>query len=163
MKRLLVLLILGAGVCFSEAGAIGSEPMPAPKEEPSYVGIGVQISFPVSNERADRRLRDAGVGVKIANILKGGPADRAGFQKDDGLVRLSDGNRVLKVYDAPEPETLNSVMNFIRSSRSGSTITITVKRDDTFGFLRNRDIEVAVEVIDANWPYAKPLTPEMFR
>jgi putative serine protease PepD len=72
----------------------------------AYLGVSIAAS-------------DAPVGVRLAQIVPGGPADRAGLQPDDVITKL----------DGTELRTTNDLSSFIDEHEPGDEVRATYSRD----------------------------------
>jgi serine protease Do len=81
-----------------------------------WLGVSIQ---PVSQDMADALGLKGRKGALIGDVVPGGPAEKAGLQRGDVVVKLQDKD----IVDA------NDLMNRIALIEPGSTVEITVFRD----------------------------------
>lgn len=96
---------------------------PALKEQPpipGWLGVSIQeVTEDLADDLAQRFGPAAGNGVFLAEILKGGPAERAGLRRGDVVVELDDQ----PVWDVRQLQKL------IRRSPPGKRSTLTLLRE----------------------------------
>jgi S1-C subfamily serine protease len=100
--------------------------------EYAYIGVSSQALYP---QLADKLGLDADFGGLIAEVISGGPADKAGIEGGDEKLRFqgvpyrTGGDVVLAVEGRPviRPDDLG---HHISSFKPGRTVTLEVLRDD---------------------------------
>jgi S1-C subfamily serine protease len=99
--------------------------------EYAYIGVSSQALYP---QLADKLGLDTTFGGLLAEVVPGGPADKAGLQGGDEKLRFqageyrSGGDVILQVdgRDVVQPDDL---AHLIASKKPGETVTLTVLRD----------------------------------
>jgi type II secretory pathway component PulC len=96
-------------------------PKPAPKTEAKPAGprpwIGIQPEELSPELRAQLDIPD-GVGLLVAEVVDGGPAQKAGLKKNDILVKI----------DGKDVKGEESLAAFIKTAKPGQEATLTVIR-----------------------------------
>jgi S1-C subfamily serine protease len=99
--------------------------------EYAYIGVSSQALYPQLAEKLDL---DTTFGGLIAEVVSGGPADRAGLRGGDDKLRFqageyrTGGDVILQVdgRDVVEP---NDLSTFVQSKRPGDKIALTILRN----------------------------------
>src|SRR6185436_14690323 len=155
---LLSVIILAAGVAFAQESA----PRPSPPDEPSdqtfsifidgggFLGIYAEN---ISRENMGRYHVNQVRGVGVTQVVKDSPAEKAGLQKDDVILRI-DGDNVTSV------RKLNRVVSEIAPdqsvrvtiSRAGSEQELTA----TMGRRAENDFRGLLRDNPGNWEWEGP-------
>jgi S1-C subfamily serine protease len=99
--------------------------------EYAYIGVSSQAIYP---QLADKLGLDTTFGGLLAEVVPGGPADKAGLQGGDKKLRFqageyrTGGDVILQVegHDVIQPDDL---ARFVASRKPGEKVTLTVLRD----------------------------------
>lgn len=121
-----------SGVGFAIPVSVVQKVVPALIEdgqfEYAYLGIsGQTITAPVAEERG---LADNRLGVLVAEVVPGGPADDAGVQVDDIIVAIG---------DAPVSKFEDLISYLFNRTAPGTEVTLSLLRGD-----ENVDVEVTL-------------------
>jgi S1-C subfamily serine protease len=111
------------------------------KAEYAYIGVSSQSLYP---QLAAKLGLDTDFGGLLAEVVPGGPADKAGLRGGDDKLRFqageyrTGGDVVLQIdgHDVVQPDDLS---RFIAASKPGDTVTLTILRDG-----RKQDVEVTL-------------------
>jgi C-terminal processing protease CtpA/Prc len=113
------------------------EPKAAPKDEaPRRKVRGYMGVRPI--DLTDEEKKDLGIksGIKVAEVVPGGPAEKAGLKADDVIVTI-DG----KAVDSPQ-----EVPSVVQAAGAGATLKVEYLRD---GKKKNANVVLAVHPADA--------------
>ncbi len=116
VSRRLTILLLTAGLCWIGVQARAAEQ----PSEPGWLGISIAD---VGEELADRLATtfgpDAGNGVLVVEVLKGGPAEQAALKRGDVIIKL----------DAQPIWAVRQLQRTVRGEPVHKPVTLSVLRD----------------------------------
>jgi serine protease Do len=95
---------------------------------PSNMAVHIADAL-IKNGKVERGWLNVSKGALIADVVKGGPADEAGLQKDD----------VVTAYQGKEIPDASSLQNQVANTSIGQEITLTVFRKG-----KSRDVKVKI-------------------
>ena len=100
--------------------------------EYAYIGVTSQALYP---QLADKLGLDTDFGGLIAEVVSGGPADKAGLQSGDEKLRFQAGayevgGDVIVAVDGRKVIRPDDLARYISSFRPGQTVTLEVLHDD---------------------------------
>jgi S1-C subfamily serine protease len=99
--------------------------------EYAYIGVSSQALYP---QLAEKLGLDTTFGGLLAEVVPGGPAEKAGLQGGDKKLRFqageySTGGDVILQVDGHDVVTPNDLARLIASKKPGETVTLTILRD----------------------------------
>jgi S1-C subfamily serine protease len=100
--------------------------------EYAYIGVSSQALYP---QLADKLGIDADFGGLLAEVVPGGPADKAGLQGGDGKMRFQGlpyrvGGDVILAVDGKKVVRPDDLARYIAVLRPGQKVTLEVLHDD---------------------------------
>ena len=108
--------------------------------EPRQVGLGI-VPF---NDSVTQRLRVQG--VLIADVMDGGPADRAGLRgtrrTDRDKILLGD---LITSIDGRQVSTVNELLNLFDQLEAGQMVDVTYVRND-----QTNTVKARVEIVESD-------------
>ena len=133
------------GLCLLTSTAAWAEASPYFIEAPAeaYVGIGIVLAVPFWGDD-DQRLKNFGVHIKVLRTEKNGPADRAGVQAGDAIVRLEGNGRVIMPTGTA---AYIEAVGIVKGGDEGTVVRLVILRRDQYGFLREKAFDIKRERI----------------
>jgi S1-C subfamily serine protease len=99
-----------------------------------WIGATIQSLIP---EIAKYRKLKVERGAMIAEVVKGGPADKAGLKGGDQKIQVGNmivmvGGDIVVKADQKEVKTNDELIHYIREKKPGDTVLLKVFRKDSF-------------------------------
>jgi S1-C subfamily serine protease len=100
----------------------------------SWIGATIQTLIPEVAKYLKLKIER---GAMIAEVMRGGPADKAGLQGGDQRVQVGNvivvvGGDIVVKADQHEVKTSDELIRYIREKKPGDTLTVRVYRKDRF-------------------------------